>query len=79
MMATIRRTIDLVIAVPAAVLTAPLVALLALAVRMQSPGSPIYTQERVGRHGAPFQIYKLRTMVSGAEHQGAGLAISGWG
>jgi len=72
----IRRLVDLTIAVPAAVLTAPLVALLALAVRLESRGSPLYTQTRVGRRGAPFQIYKLRTMVSGAEHQGAGLAIS---
>jgi lipopolysaccharide/colanic/teichoic acid biosynthesis glycosyltransferase len=72
----IRRALDLVIAVPLALLTAPLVSLLALAVRFESRGAAIYTQTRVGRDGRPFRIYKLRTMVAGAEHWGAGLAIS---
>jgi lipopolysaccharide/colanic/teichoic acid biosynthesis glycosyltransferase len=35
----------------------------------------IYKHERVGRHGTPFQLWKLRTMVSGAERMGAGLYI----
>ena len=39
------------------------------------PGHPIYRQTRVGKDGAPFEIYKLRTMVRGAEFTGAGLAI----
>jgi lipopolysaccharide/colanic/teichoic acid biosynthesis glycosyltransferase len=51
------------------------VALLALAIRIESPGHPIYRQTRVGRDGELFQIYKLRTMVRGAEFTGAGLAI----
>jgi lipopolysaccharide/colanic/teichoic acid biosynthesis glycosyltransferase len=59
-----------------AVLTAPVVGVLALAVRLESPGHPIYTQTRIGRDGKPFKIYKLRTMVAGAEHRGAGLAIN---
>ena len=46
-----------------------------LAIRLESRGHPIYTQTRVGKDGAPFQIYKLRTMVHGAEFTGAGLAI----
>ena len=56
-------------------MTAPVVALLALAIRLESPGHPIYTQTRVGKDGALFEIYKLRTMVRGAEFTGAGLAI----
>jgi lipopolysaccharide/colanic/teichoic acid biosynthesis glycosyltransferase len=72
----IRRALDLVIAVPAAVLSAPAVALIALAIRLESPGGAIYKQTRVGRDGAPFQIFKLRTMVAGAEFKGAGLAIA---
>ncbi|HEX4279928.1 MAG TPA: sugar transferase [Solirubrobacteraceae bacterium] len=67
--------LDLAIAVPAAVITAPVVAALAVAVRLESPGHPIYTQTRVGLDGQLFQIYKLRTMVRGAEFTGAGLAI----
>jgi lipopolysaccharide/colanic/teichoic acid biosynthesis glycosyltransferase len=70
------RLLDLVLGVCAALITAPLVALLALLVRLESPGDPIYTQIRVGRDGAEFSIYKLRTMVSGAEFVGAGLAIT---
>jgi lipopolysaccharide/colanic/teichoic acid biosynthesis glycosyltransferase len=70
-----RRALDLVIAVPVALISAPFVALLALAIRLESPGHPIYRQTRVGKDGRPFQIYKLRTMVTGAEFTGAGLAI----
>ena len=71
----VRRALDLLIAGVASAVTAPVVALLALAVRLESPGDPIYTQTRVGRAGALFQIYKLRTMVHGAEFTGARLAI----
>jgi lipopolysaccharide/colanic/teichoic acid biosynthesis glycosyltransferase len=71
-----RRGLDILIALPLTVLTAPLVALLALVIRLKSPGDPIYRQVRVGRDGQRFEIYKLRTMVSGAEFQGAGLAIA---
>ena len=72
----IRRLLDLLIALPLAIVTAPVVAALAVAVRLESRGSPLYTQTRVGRDGRPFEIYKLRTMVSGAEFTGAGLAIA---
>jgi lipopolysaccharide/colanic/teichoic acid biosynthesis glycosyltransferase len=67
--------LDLAVAVIGSVLTAPVVAVLALAIRLESPGHPFYTQTRAGRDGRPFSIYKLRTMVSGAEFTGAGLAI----
>jgi lipopolysaccharide/colanic/teichoic acid biosynthesis glycosyltransferase len=72
----VRRAFDLLVAGLGSLVSAPLVALLALAVRLESPGDPIYTQTRVGRDGRSFEIYKLRTMVAGAEFQGAGLAIS---
>ncbi len=47
-----------------------------LAIRLESPGPVIYRQRRVGLHGEPFDVLKLRTMVDGAEHIGAGLAIN---
>jgi lipopolysaccharide/colanic/teichoic acid biosynthesis glycosyltransferase len=72
----IKRALDLVLAAFGTVVSAPLIALLALAVRVETRGNPIYRQTRIGLDGAPFEIYKLRTMVSGAEFQGAGLAIS---
>jgi lipopolysaccharide/colanic/teichoic acid biosynthesis glycosyltransferase len=71
----VRRVFDLVVSLIASVITAPVVALLALAIRLQSPGHPLYTQTRVGKDGRLFSIYKLRTMVRGAEFIGAGLAI----
>jgi lipopolysaccharide/colanic/teichoic acid biosynthesis glycosyltransferase len=73
--ALVRRALDLVIAGVVSAVTAPLVAVLALAVRLESPGHPLYTQTRVGKDGELFEIYKLRTMVHGAEFTGAGLAI----
>jgi lipopolysaccharide/colanic/teichoic acid biosynthesis glycosyltransferase len=72
---TVQRALDVVIAGPLSFLAAPVVALLALAIRLESPGHPLYTQMRVGKNGELFQIYKLRTMVRGAEFTGAGLAI----
>ena len=71
----LKRGLDLLIAVPASLLTAPVVALIAAAIRFESSGHPIYTQTRVGKGGDEFAIYKLRTMVRGAEFTGAGLAI----
>ena len=71
----LRRALDLAIAGPAAVVTAPVIAVLAVLIRLESRGHPIYSQTRVGKDGRPFQIYKLRTMVRGAEFTGAGLAI----
>jgi lipopolysaccharide/colanic/teichoic acid biosynthesis glycosyltransferase len=57
-----KRALDLAVAVPAAVLLSPLVAALAAAVRIESRGPILFRQERVGRHGRPFRILKLRTL-----------------
>ncbi len=69
------RALDLLVGGIGTLLSAPLVALAALAIRLESPGHPLYRQTRVGKDGRPFEICKLRTMVSGAELKGAGLAI----
>jgi lipopolysaccharide/colanic/teichoic acid biosynthesis glycosyltransferase len=71
----IRRAIDVVVGGFALVLTAPTIAVAMLAIRLESRGHPIYRQRRVGMDGRPFDLLKLRTMVAGAEHIGAGLAI----
>jgi lipopolysaccharide/colanic/teichoic acid biosynthesis glycosyltransferase len=73
---TVTRLIDLVVSSLALALSSPVLLLLMLAIRIESPGSPIYRQRRIGLHGEPFEMLKLRTMVSGAEHQGAGLAVN---
>ena len=46
-----------------------------VAIRLESRGSPIYRQRRVGKDGRAFDLLKLRTMVTGAERMGAGLAV----
>lgn len=70
-----KRALDLLIGGLGTIVAAPLVAVAALLIRLESPGHPIYKQRRVGKDGAPFEIYKLRTMVRGAEFTGAGLAV----
>jgi lipopolysaccharide/colanic/teichoic acid biosynthesis glycosyltransferase len=71
----IRRAIDILLSASVLLLASPLLALALLAVRLESAGHPIYRQRRVGRGGRTFDVLKLRTMVDGAEHIGAGLAV----
>jgi lipopolysaccharide/colanic/teichoic acid biosynthesis glycosyltransferase len=70
------RLIDVLVAGIALIVSAPVLLVVMIAIRVESPGSPIYRQRRIGLHGEPFEMLKLRTMVSGAEHQGAGLAVN---
>lgn len=72
----IRRAVDIVGGSFALVLTAPVMAVAMLAIRLESRGHPIYRQRRVGKDGRPFDLLKLRTMVDGAENIGAGLVIN---
>jgi lipopolysaccharide/colanic/teichoic acid biosynthesis glycosyltransferase len=71
----IRRGVDIVVAAGVLVLSSPLLLVAAIAIRLTSRGPVIYRQRRVGRDGAPFEVLKLRTMVVGAEHIGAGLWV----
>ena len=70
------RVLDITVAGLGLILAAPLLAVAVIAIRLESRGSPIYKQRRVGKDGRPFALLKLRTMVSGAEHVGAGLAVN---
>jgi lipopolysaccharide/colanic/teichoic acid biosynthesis glycosyltransferase len=72
----IRRVVDVIVSGALLVLSSPVLALAVLAIRLESSGHPIYRQRRVGLDGRPFDVLKLRTMVDGAEHIGAGLAIN---
>ena len=67
--------LDRALAALALVLTGPLLALAAAAIRLEAGGPAFFRQRRVGRGGAPFELFKLRTMVSGAEWIGAGIAV----
>lgn len=57
-----KRIFDLVLAVPFAALSLPVLVLMAAIIRVSSKGPVVYAQTRVGRHGIPFRCYKLRTM-----------------
>jgi lipopolysaccharide/colanic/teichoic acid biosynthesis glycosyltransferase len=70
-----KRALDVALSGAALVVAAPVIALAAIATRLESPGHPIYRQHRVGKDGHGFEVIKLRTMVSGAEHMGAGMAV----
>lgn len=71
----LRRIFDVLVAGTVLLLSSPVLALAALAIRLESPGGVIYRQRRVGQHGREFDVLKLRTMVQGAEHLGSGLAV----
>jgi len=72
----VNRALDIVIAGSALVVTSPALAVAALAVKLSDGGPVLYRQARVGRDGADFELLKLRTMVVGAERQGAGFAVN---
>jgi lipopolysaccharide/colanic/teichoic acid biosynthesis glycosyltransferase len=69
------RALDLVLASLALLVLSPLLALAALLIKLESRGAVFYRQRRVGRGGRPFELWKLRTMVRGAETMGAGIYI----
>jgi lipopolysaccharide/colanic/teichoic acid biosynthesis glycosyltransferase len=65
----VKRAADIAGATLGLVVSAPVIALAALAVKLDSPGPAFFVQERAGEHGRPFRIVKLRTMVAGAEQR----------
>jgi lipopolysaccharide/colanic/teichoic acid biosynthesis glycosyltransferase len=74
-MPPMRRALDILVSATALLIAAPVLAVAAVAIKLESRGPVIYRQRRVGQYGQEFDVLKLRTMVDGAEHIGAGLAI----
>ena len=70
------RLADVAVAGFGLVVTAPVLAVAAAAVKLADGGPVLYRQERVGKDGVPFELLKLRTMVVGAESIGAGPAVN---
>lgn len=66
----VKRAFDVVASTIGLILLSPLFAVIALQVKLSSPGPVIYSQERIGMYGLPFRIYKFRTMVIDAEADG---------
>jgi lipopolysaccharide/colanic/teichoic acid biosynthesis glycosyltransferase len=71
----VSRVLDVVLAALLLAIASPLLALAALAIRLESRGPVFYRQLRVGRDGEQFELWKLRTMVPGAESMGAGVYV----
>jgi sugar transferase EpsL len=69
----LKRLFDILLSSTAIIILLPVLILIALAVKISSPGPILFCQERLGRLGKPFVIYKFRTMVDGAINIGAGL------
>ena len=65
----VKQLLEGALAVALLVLTAPLLLLAALLVRLTSRGPILYTQRRLGRHGRPYTVYKIRTMTHDCERQ----------
>lgn len=71
---TMKRAIDVAVALLGLVLLSPLLFLVALFIKLFSPGPVLFAQERLGRNGRPFTIYKFRSMKPGAEKEQEELA-----
>jgi len=69
----LKRVFDLSCATLALVLLAPLLLVVAIAIKLDSPGSTLFIQRRLGLHGSEFRMYKFRTMIQNAEKLGTGL------
>jgi len=72
----LNRAADIAVAGSALVVASPVLVLAAFAVKLTSPGPALFRQTRVGKDGSDFELLKLRTMVVGAETQGAGFAVN---
>ncbi len=70
----VKRAFDLVAGTFLFVLTLPLMALVAIAIRLDSPGPVLFRQQRVGENGCLFSMYKFRSMVAGAEQMETAMA-----
>ena len=71
----LNRAADIAIAGTALLVSAPVLGLAALAVKLEDGGPVLYRQTRVGRDGTDFELLKLRTMIQDAEKVGAGYAV----
>ena len=68
-----KRVLDIFIALPVLIIGAIPMAIVALLIRLESPGPAIFRQERIGKDGKVFEFLKFRSMCVGAEHTGSGV------
>ena len=65
----LRRLLDVTLSIVALLLMLPVFALIAVAIRLDSPGSVLFTQRRVGKDGTEFPFFKFRSMYTDAENR----------
>lgn len=70
----VKRALDLTVATLGLLALAPILAIIAIGVKLDSPGAVLYVAKRIGRKGRPFYCYKFRTMVANADQLRADLA-----
>lgn len=70
-----KRLFDLFFTIPGLLLLAPLFAVVSVWIKLDSPGPVFFRQERVGRRGTPFRIFKFRTMCTDAEAKGMQITV----
>jgi lipopolysaccharide/colanic/teichoic acid biosynthesis glycosyltransferase len=66
----LKRALDIIISAAGLLLLAPIMAIIALAIHIDSPGKVIFCHRRVGKDGRPFKLYKFRSMASGGDDTG---------
>ena len=73
---SLKRISDIFISIAVLIILSPVYLILGLCVKLTSPGSVFFRQQRIGLHGKPFYIFKFRTMVKDAEKNGPQLSSS---
>jgi len=73
----VQRVFDLFVSLVGLVLFFPLFGLIAIVIKLDSPGPVFFRGQRVGRAGHLFRVYKFRSMVAGADQKGAGITAAG--
>jgi lipopolysaccharide/colanic/teichoic acid biosynthesis glycosyltransferase len=72
-----KRLFDFVFSLLGLTVLSPLLAVIAIFIKIDSKGSVFFRQERIGRHFKPFRIYKFRTMISDSSQQGPSVTVAG--
>lgn len=72
----LKRLADIVLSTIGIIVLSPILIIVAIAIKVSAPGPILFKQERLGKNGKPFYIYKFRTMIVNAEHIGEGLRVS---
>jgi lipopolysaccharide/colanic/teichoic acid biosynthesis glycosyltransferase len=64
---TLKRALDVLLSVAGLILLSPIILLITIAIKIDSPGPVFYKHQRIGKNGKPFNLYKFRSMVSGGD------------